>query len=109
MTINNVGQLQLPNTGNTAGIVLGGDANLFRSALNVLKTDNSLHVATDFRHLGTQLGFYNHATAAQPAARTISNAAAALRMIDRNSFTINQLFDFVATMVSDLQATGLFA
>jgi hypothetical protein len=41
------------------------DTNLYRSAANVLKTDDSLHVAADFRHLGSNLGFFNVAAAAQ--------------------------------------------
>lgn len=35
------GQLQLPITGSSAGILLGGDTNLYRSSANVLKTDDT--------------------------------------------------------------------
>jgi len=35
------GQLQLPITGSSAGIVIGGDTKLYRSAANVLKTDDN--------------------------------------------------------------------
>lgn len=47
------------------GIRIGGDTNLYSSAANVLKTDDSFHVAADFRHLGTNLGFYNVAAVAR--------------------------------------------
>lgn len=42
------------------------DTNLYRSAANVLKTDDSFHVSLDLRHLGTSLGFYNAAAVAKP-------------------------------------------
>ena len=45
MTLSNAGQLQLPQTGSAAGLLLGGDATLYRSALNTLKTDNNFVVA----------------------------------------------------------------
>lgn len=47
-----------------------------------------------------------------PAARTQSNwalASNALRTIDRNGYTLDNLFDYVATLVSDLQTIGLLA
>jgi hypothetical protein len=43
-----------------------GDVSLHRSAAGVIKTDDSLHVGTDFRHLGTNLGFYNATATAKP-------------------------------------------
>ena len=36
-----IGQLLLPATGSSGGILIGGDANLYRSAQDVLKTDDS--------------------------------------------------------------------
>jgi hypothetical protein len=51
--------------GAAKGILWGTDTNLYRSAANTLKTDDSLHVGTDFRHLGSNLGFFNVAAAAQ--------------------------------------------
>jgi hypothetical protein len=44
--ITSAGQLVLPVTGVNGGLLIGGDANLYRSAANILKTDDSLHVAT---------------------------------------------------------------
>ena len=38
------GQLQLPTTGSAAGLLFGGDTNLYHSAANVLKTDDSLTI-----------------------------------------------------------------
>lgn len=40
-------RLALATTGNTGGLLIGGDANLYRSAADVLKTDDSLVVATN--------------------------------------------------------------
>lgn len=46
----------------------GYDTNIYRSAANLLKTDDSFHVALDFRHLGTNLGFYGAAAVAKAGA-----------------------------------------
>jgi hypothetical protein len=40
-TFKPAGQLQLPVTGSTGGLLIGGDTNLYRSAANVLKTDDT--------------------------------------------------------------------
>ena len=44
LTVTLYNQLLLPKTGSTGGLVIGGDANLYRSAANMLKTDDSLTV-----------------------------------------------------------------
>ncbi len=43
-TLTTAGQLQLANSGSTAGILIGGDTNLYRSAANTLKTDDTLEI-----------------------------------------------------------------
>ena len=43
-TLGSNGQLSLPYQGSSAGIVLGGDANLYRNAADVLRTSDSLVV-----------------------------------------------------------------
>jgi hypothetical protein len=70
------GQLSLPLTGSSAGLVLGGDVNLYRSAADTAKTDDSLHVGADFRHLGSNLGFYGGTAVAKPSAYTQTYATA---------------------------------
>jgi len=45
--LNNAGQIQLSTTGNTGGLVIGGDANLYRSGTNQLTTDDGLVVMDD--------------------------------------------------------------
>lgn len=72
------------------GGAAGQDTNLYRSTTAVLKTDNSFHVATDFRHLGANLGFYNHATATQQTVTGSRGGNAAL-----------------ASLLAALAATGL--
>jgi hypothetical protein len=52
------------------------DTKLYRSAADTLKTDDNLHVALAFRHLGSTLGFYNATAAAQPGAYTQTYATA---------------------------------
>ncbi|MCL5098572.1 MAG: hypothetical protein M1608_13795, partial [Candidatus Omnitrophica bacterium] len=44
MVLTPVGQLQVPTTGSTAGILIGGDTQLYRSAANVLRTPDNLIV-----------------------------------------------------------------
>lgn len=43
-TITDAGQLVLPTQGSTGGLLLGGDANLYRNTAGVLKTDGGLLV-----------------------------------------------------------------
>jgi hypothetical protein len=57
--VTRAGQVTIPTQGSTGGIVLGGDANLYRSAANILKTDDLL-VA------GGGLGVTNSASATTP-------------------------------------------
>lgn len=44
--------LQLSQTGSTGGLLIGGDANLYRSATNTLKTDNELSITTNLTDYG---------------------------------------------------------
>ncbi|MEX0621926.1 MAG: hypothetical protein WD187_02950, partial [Candidatus Woykebacteria bacterium] len=46
MTLTSAGQLQLPTTGSTGGLLLGGDVNLYRSAANILQTDDVFTINT---------------------------------------------------------------
>lgn len=79
--------------GNQSAVTFGaasGLVKLYRSADDVLKTDDSFHVALDLRHLGTNLGFYNHATATQQTVTGSRGGNAAL-----------------ASLLTALAATGL--
>ncbi len=44
LVLNNAGQLQLTTQGNTGGLLIGGDASLYRSAVNTLRTPGTLIV-----------------------------------------------------------------
>jgi hypothetical protein len=46
------------------------DTNLYRSATATLKTDHSLHVLLDFRHLGSNLGFFGATAVTKPTSTT---------------------------------------
>lgn len=52
------------------------------------------------------IGFYGTTPVAQSAAYSVSNAATD-RTYDANSTTLNELADVLATLIADLQATGL--
>lgn len=60
--INLEGTSRLPQD----GIRIAGDTNLYSSASATLKTDNSFHVGSTFRHLGGSLGFYNATAISKP-------------------------------------------
>jgi hypothetical protein len=62
-----IGIAQTAGTPNT-GILFGGDTNLYRVNTAILRTDQSFHVASNFRHFGTNLGFYGVAQVARPTA-----------------------------------------
>jgi hypothetical protein len=51
-----------------------GDTNLYRSAADTLKTDDALHVAGAFRHLGSTAGFFNAAAVSKPTGVTVDAA-----------------------------------
>lgn len=104
--------LQLAFDGSAILFGAAGDASLARAAANALSTPGALTIGGDLRQNGANLGFYGVAPVARAAARAQANwtlAANALRSIDRNTYTINNLFDYVATLVADLQAVGLLA
>jgi hypothetical protein len=60
----------------------------------------------------SQLAFHGVTPVARPAARTMNNwtiGSNADRSIDRNNWTLQELFDYVMTMAYDLQQNGLYA
>jgi hypothetical protein len=58
--------------GTNTGILFGGDTNLYRVTTAVLRTNQSFHVGTNFRHLGTSgtVGFYGVTAVVRPTAYT---------------------------------------
>ena len=46
LVLSDAGQLQVPTTGSAGGLLLGGDTNLYRSAANVLATDDTFQTST---------------------------------------------------------------
>ena len=64
--------------------------------------------ATNFKVQSANIGFFNHAVAAQPSAYTPSNVSAD-RSFDANSTTIDELADVLGTLIADLQTMGLVA
>ncbi len=50
------GQLQVPTTGSSAGILIGGDAQIYRSAADMLRTPDSLTVDTNLTVSGMTTG-----------------------------------------------------
>lgn len=84
LTADTVSRLRVDMSASGSGTVLFGDGttvdtNIYRSAANVLKTDDSLHVALDLRHLGTNLGFYNATAVAKQTVSGSTGGNAALQ------------------------------
>ena len=96
------------------GIWWNGDTNLYRSAANVLATDDKLYVALELEvdgalnHDGTTVGFYGVAPTTRAAAYTPTNVVAD-RAYDANATTVDELADVVGTLIADLQLLGLVA
>ena len=88
------------------GIRIGGDTNLYSSAADILKTDDSFHVGANFRHLGTNLGFYNVAQIARP-----TTASAASTFVANTSGIANDTATFdgytIGQVVKALRDVGL--
>ncbi len=76
-------QLQLPTSGSGAGLLIGGDTQLYRSAADVLQTPDSLIV-----DVGLNVGAVSGASAGQ-----IKTAGALL--VGATSLTANQMLDVV--------------
>lgn len=94
------------------------DTNLYRSAANTLKTDDSLIVAgagldvsgsatvTGATKLGSSLAFFGTAPISKITGYNITNLTTD-RTYDANSTTINELADILGTLINDLKSYGL--
>lgn len=82
MSLNSSGQLALTQAGSSAGILLGGDVNLYRSAANVLKTDDSFAIGTDL---------YMGATDVLTAARVLQNVTADAGIVTSGRFGLARI------------------
>jgi hypothetical protein len=106
--------INLSSTDGTApgGLLFGTDTNLYRSAANILKTDDSLLVGTDLEidgvlnHDGANVGFYGVAPTARSAAYTPTNVTVD-RAYDANATTLDEIADVLGTLIADLQLTGI--
>ena len=87
------GQLQLATTGSAAGILLGGDAQWYRSAANVLRTPDSV-VVDGTLEVGTVQTY------------TESNVTTD-RTYDADNVLIPELADVVGTLIADLRSVGI--
>jgi hypothetical protein len=74
----NAGQLQLAVTGSNGGILLGGDAQIYRSAADILRTPDSLIVDVNSSFgttTATAFGTFGAATTSKASLRLVSSAA----------------------------------
>lgn len=114
MTVSAAGQVALPVTGSTGGLVIGGDTNLYRSAADTLRTDDSLVVNVDLTvggnasigAVGSSVGFYGAAPVVRSSAYTVTNVTTD-RTLNTNATTVDELANVVGTLISDLKTMGL--
>ncbi|MCT9932446.1 hypothetical protein N5079_19785 [Planotetraspora sp. A-T 1434] len=83
LTGDSVSRIRMDASASSSGTIIFGDGttadtNIYRAAADTLKTDDSFHVGTTFRHLGTSLGFYNAAAIARPTVTGSRGGNAAL-------------------------------
>jgi hypothetical protein len=108
------GRLNLPATGSTGGLVIGGDTNLYRSAADTLRTADSLVVDTNLTVSGNasvggsggSIGFYGTTPVARQTGYTISNVTTD-RTYNADSTSLNELADVVGTLINDLKSVGI--
>jgi len=92
-----------------SGVIAWGtarDTNLYRSAANILKTDDSLIVGVDFQHLGANIGFFGHAVAARDAAYTVAHVTPD-RAYDADATTLDEVADVLGTLITYFISIGL--
>ncbi len=82
-----------------------GDKVIFSAGGNV-RFVNDVEIDGAFNHDGSNVGFYGIAPVARSAGWTITNDATD-RAFDANATTINELADLLATLITDLAATGI--
>ncbi len=79
--IDSAGRIHAPVAGSGAGLLLGGDVLLYRSAADILQTPDSVHIEGDLEidgdlnHDGTNVGFYGTAPVAQQVGVAVTEAA----------------------------------
>lgn len=108
------GQLSLPVTGSGGGVVFGGDATLYRSGSNALRTSSSLTVDSAFTTAanasiggsGSSIGFYGATPVAKSSTYSMSNVTTD-RALNADSTTVDELADVVGTLITDLKNMGL--
>jgi len=111
-SVANTGQAALPTTGSGAGILIGGDVQIYRSAADVGYTPDKFQIGGEveldgaLNHDGSTCGFFGVAPTTRPSAYTPTNVTAD-RAWDCNATTVEELADVVATLVADLQLLGL--
>jgi hypothetical protein len=106
------GQLLLPTTGSSAGIVLGGDVNIYRSAADTLRTDDSMSVGrrvvsgvvtlTDGPNISLDASLGNHFRVTLGGNRTLN---APTNAVDGQKITIEVIQDNTGSRTLTL-ATG---
>jgi len=98
LTGDTVARLAVDASASSSGTLTFGDGatadtNLYRSAADTLKTDDSLHVGAAFRHLGSSLGFYNSAGGAKPTVTGSRGGNAALASLLTGLATLGLITD----------------
>jgi hypothetical protein len=114
MVVSAAGQVSMPVTGSAGGLVIGGDANLYRSAADTLRTDDNFSVGGNLTVTGSisvggaasTLGFYGATPVARSATYTASNVTTD-RTFNASATSLTELANVVGTLIADLKNMGL--
>lgn len=100
-------QVQLGEFGTVSGLNLGlaGDTNLYRSAANLLRTDDSFEVAGYLWHQGATLGFYNVTPVARAAAIAAPSAPSAV-YVQAEAQSMKTAVDAIRTALANIGITS---
>lgn len=114
LVLDSSGQLRLPATGTSGGLVIGGDTSMYRSASSTLRTPSSFVVDSNLTvsgnasvgGSGASVGFYGVTPVPRQTGYVVTNATTD-RTYNADATTINELADVLGTLISDLKNTGV--
>lgn len=96
--------IHIGSTGTPSIIASPTDGDLF--VANELEVTNTLNLAGDINHDGSNIGFFGTAPAPQVSAYTPTNVSTD-RSFDADSTTLAEVADVLGTLIGDLQSYGL--
>ncbi len=97
---------QTHDQGSSGTAISSATDKMILSRAGDLQVNGAVEVDGDLNHDGSGVGFYGTAPVAQSSAYTPTNDSTD-RSFDANATSVDELADVLATLITDLQATGL--